>query len=85
MEERAGLLPGNLESRDEGWEGQVLSLSPQQPCPATQHPSPVSPAPPSRSFSSQHGGVGGVVIPKSQCPTSTSVTTTPSATRGLSQ
>lgn len=45
MEDRAGLLPGNLESRDEGWERQVLCPSPWRPCPAIQHPSPSVPLP----------------------------------------
>lgn len=85
MEERSGLLPRNLESRDEGWEGQVLCLSPaalpSYPAPITSVPCPTFQV---IQFSTW-GGCGGVVIPKSQRPTSTSVTTTPTATRGLSQ
>lgn len=40
MEERAGLLSVILESRDEGWEGQVLCPS---PCSPAQLPSPIPP------------------------------------------
>ena len=49
-----------------------LASLPSYPAPITQCP----PAPPSRPFSSQRRGRG-AVIPKSQLPTSTSVTTTP--------
>lgn len=85
MEERAGLLSVILESRDEGWEGQVLCPSPCSPAQLSSTHHPVSPCPTFQIIQFSTWGGERVVIPKSQLPTPTSVTTTRSVTRGLSQ